>query len=358
MPANVIHIIKHTATQERYFYHGSTKDILGRREYFEARGIHHVEIAPERHTDGKLFGVIGSKSFALRTDAMDNVDAIVIEYPRFPGSIVKLRYQFPGARIYVRSHNAELQHQFHNIAAEFQIGPHGDRSVDRLKRHLGRAWRQGMGDWRCARLADGILAICDWEAEHYWSWMAPRHKIFTVPYFLPHYYQESRPAKAVRKPICVCLSSAAPGPMTLAAVRNFIDIVQQANVTGWRFQITGDVPEDLIPPGSPIERLGFVPDPLAVLEEATCTALMSDLGMGFKTKVLDAARMGCYTLMPPKLFSRQPDEVKPFCLMVKPGDAQAFRNALERSLEPPPETDVNAALRQRAYAVLDQIIYS
>jgi len=120
-----------------------------------------------------------------------------------------------------------------------------------------------------------------------------------------------------------------------------------------RWKVAGELH---VPFDERIETLGYVEDPFALLGRARAVAVLSDLGFGFKTKILDAISSGCWVLTTRRLRARLPLEVQPWCLEVDVGSRQSFEAALERALQPPPGGDPNAELRKRAFGVLDDLV--
>ncbi len=83
-------------------------------------------------------------------------------------------------------------------------------------------------------------------------------------------------------------------------------------------------------------------------------AHLSNLGMGFKTKLLDFVTCGGWLIMRKTLYERQPKEIQPFCIVVHPLTPESFLTALKKAKEPWPDNSrVNDDLRERAFATLD-----
>jgi hypothetical protein len=105
-----------------------------------------------------------------------------------------------------------------------------------------------------------------------------------------------------------------------------------------------------------IERVGFVDDPLKLLKESRAVALLTDYGFGFKTKILEAAECGCWTLVKPLVFQRLPSNVQPYCIVVDKESVAAFLGALVKTFEPLPRGNLNSLLRAQAYGEMDKIM--
>ena len=151
----------------------------------------------------------------------------------------------------------------------------------------------------------------------------------------------------------------------LDAAQGFSRCVRSLGSTSWRFALTGStrvadrwkaVTETHVRVDERIERLGYLEDPFELLGRARAVALLSDLGFGFKTKILDAIESGCWVLTTRRLRRRLPEEVRPWCLEVDPDCGHSFRAALDRALQPVPGGQPNAELRKRAFQVLDDVM--
>src|SRR3546814_14852297 len=100
-----------------------------------------------------------------------------------------LRERYPRARILVRGHNAELLHRLDTIRARWRLG--GGRGWTERLRALGvgkqlRMVRGYLSDeLRCARLADVVVSISDWDARHYWPLLAGSRRTGPAPSFFP-----------------------------------------------------------------------------------------------------------------------------------------------------------------------------
>lgn len=353
MVHRVLHVVKRSYLDPKLSFHGSTKDIAGRSEYFKARGLETMELAPDRHDDCGLLTKL--EGIDLR-----RFDVVVIEYPRFPESVRYVRSMNPRIRVLVRSHNAEFIHHVHTAVGSWAtaLDDWSGRLVKSAKaglHSLVHAVVRGQGDLACGRQADAVLSICDWETSHYWRWVAPTTKVFTVPYYLPRRYTVNGRYAGERQRTCVCLTSAAPGPLVELAAQNFVRLVERAGerARGWSFSVTGKVSAGRGAGNNRVKLLGHIEDPFAVLRGASAMALLSSLGMGFKTKILDAVQEGCYTLVPPRLLRRLPPEVQPFCIAVSPRSVDSFLEGLEATRRPLPADDPNVLLRARAYAAMD-----
>src|SRR5262249_42883354 len=131
----------------------------------------------------------------LQAMDLSDVDAVVMEHPRYPKAMRWLKKTHPRIRMMIRGHNAEAIHQLHTAWAFLTSGLSGGKwrfkgarmTLNNLKDRLGF-------DLSCARLSDYVLSISDWEAVHYWPRITGREKVLVVPYFVPEEYVFHPPA--------------------------------------------------------------------------------------------------------------------------------------------------------------------
>jgi len=345
----VIHIIPDSAVNPRHLYLGSTKEIRCRTEYFKTQGIAFDELIVEHRSDAFLLE-------NLQNLELGQYSAAFFEYPIYPKSLNFLRRKYPHLRLLTRSHNADFYHSLHYVFASLKSSNYG-----KIPLYLAISLINLRLDYLCARRSDFILSITEWEKNNYWKYFTKLSKIVTVPYFLPSSYSEGIPLQLEKKAQCVCLMSTAQGflPFLIDAARGFSKSVEKLEdqCPEWGFCITGDFPENLIKLPERVKRTGFLETPLRILAESRAIALLSDYGMGFKTKLLDAIYYKCYVLVTRKLYQRLPVEVQPYCIVVDINSSSSFKDALERCLEPYPEGNPNEVLRSQAFAALDRIIF-
>jgi len=353
----VLHVLGDKSWKPQFKFLGSTKDIVGRRDYFALRGIEVVELQVKGRHDHICLEL-------LQQMDLSDFDAVLMEHPRYPRSMRYLRKTHPGIVLMIRGHNAELIHQLHTAWAYLQSGVGGWRwRWKRTRMTLKNVLDRFGYDLSCARLADYVLAICDWEAERYWPWFVSRKKILVCPYFVPDSYAVQPPPDLVKVQRCLCTMSADWTPLAHHAAKVLVEVVKQTpqeRVKGWKFAITGDLGKHRdayksLKSAGRIAVMGNVPNPFETMMQSRVLAHLSNLGMGFKTKLLDFVNGGGWILVPRKLYRRQPKEIQPFCIIVDPISPKGLAIALKRARQPwPDNTDVNARLRERAFAALDQ----
>ena len=349
--AKVLHLVPANLNLPELKYHGSTKDIRGRTEYFVARALSADEFCLHREDR------VASESMGLFHDEVRDLrkyEVIIVDIPgTFPKLIATLKRLAPNARVLFRAHNAEYFHRMDYFRAE-------TASSRRLK-YLFAAIRGLIGDLRMVHSADAILSISTWDTENYWRKLAAlsgqKSKIIDVPYFLPDSLLPTRKPGA-KENICVCLGVPhKPSPLIRDSLTRFVESVEKlpSDVrASWRFTATGH-PVEYIGSSKAIEFLGFLETPFDALLGGRAMCLLSDLGRGFKTKILDAAVSDAFTIVPRELYGRLPVLAKPVCIELESVDSSGLEEALMAASKEFPSTDVNRRFRDLAFSSLDSV---
>ena len=351
----VLHVLGERSWEPQFRFLGSTKDILGRRQYFAERGIECRELAVKSRDDDLCLKLLSGMD-------LDGVDAVLMEHPRYPKSLAWLKQTRPDIVRMIRGHNAELIHQLH-VTQAYRICGVGTEAwrAHRISKSLKNARSRLEFDYACARLSDHVLAISDWEARWYWPFVGGLGKVLTSPYFLPDDCVVTPLPESERARRCICLMSADWSPLAQHAAKALIDLVKRTPpslLDGWEFMVTGDLPPDggaeIFDSGGRVRITGRLENPFDVMVQSRALAHLSNLGMGFKTKLLDFVQCGGWVLLPRRLYGRQPRELRPFCIVVDPSSPESLARALKKAATPWPDAgDVNGSLRRRAYRALD-----
>ncbi len=352
----VLHVLGDKSWKPQYKYLGSTKDIVGRRDYFESRGIECVELLVKGRQDIYCLA-------DLQAMDLSDIDAVLMEHPRYPKAMRYLRQTHPHIVQMIRGHNAELIHQVHTSFAYMKSGLAGFRWRFKRARMSARFALERLAfDVACGRQADYVLAIADWEAEHYWPRIVPARKVLTCPYFLPESYLEPQATKPKVHRV-ICAMSADWSPLAHDAAKVLVGLVERATpdqLGGWKFMVTGDLGKHkpnykAMEASGRVMVTGNLANPFEKTKQARVLAHLSNLGMGFKTKLLDFVHYGGWVMMPRKLYERQPEEIRPFCIVVDPVTPEGLSKALIAAKKPWPDPkDVNDKLRERAFSAMDK----
>src|SRR3546814_10560354 len=99
----VLHVVKPSYLDPALLYHGSTKDILGRRNYFADRGfrVDELVVPPKQEREGHAIRTLMARRGV-------EYDAVFIEYLLYPELMAYLRERYPRARR-SEEHTPELQ---------------------------------------------------------------------------------------------------------------------------------------------------------------------------------------------------------------------------------------------------------
>jgi SAM-dependent methyltransferase len=351
----ILHVVPDSINNTRKIFIGSTKDVLGRSEYFDARPHCVRQFVSVGRSDDEVLAMLGDAD-------LRECRAVLFEYEMYVRSLAFLKQNYPGIGRLVRAHNANLPHlvdQFHGKLRMIEDRRETDLARATSAIHLALA--RFRLDGQCAELADAILPICHWEADHYWGQLTAAEKVVTVPYFVPRPFVEQIPSRPRRN---VCLFAMGTGSSMAAllydAGRNAVELVNAlpADVAAeWDFQITGNLkPPDVLGALGRLKPTGLVASPLPLLAEARAVAIPSDLGMGFKTKILEAILAGCWVLVTEEVHARLPEAVRPWCLLLDPRSPARFAETLHQCAGPPPSGDPNARLRDEAFRGLDRVL--
>lgn len=346
----ILHVIPHTATDQKYRYLGSTKDIRGRTEYFRVRGFMCDELVTQRN-DCVLLA-------KMRDRVMYSYDACIFEFPVYPKTIAYLKKVYPNMCLIVRSHNAEFLHKLHYAWTQLTVM----KNVRAAFSAFCMSFVMLCNEYQCGRWADYIITIAAWEAEVYWRILTRKEKAITVPYFLPACYENDLPADmpAKKNKIALLMSvTSGTWPLLLDAFHWFARLattVPAAVKKKWHFVVTGVLPQHLRN-HEDLTYVGFLKSPLPLLCESRALSLISNYGFGFKTKILDALRCNCYVLVTKKLYDRLPEEVIPYCIVVNPRKSQSLQSALDKMERPFPKSSPNEKLKSRAFKALDTILH-
>ncbi len=338
MTLRVLHIVPDSVNRPDLFYLGTTKDIECRREYFRARGMVVQERAVIRRDD-KMRDQLAASPW------VSPIDIIFWDVPGFyPRSVAFLLEREPRARLLVRSFNAEVPHRLDYA----RVTP-GWRAKGEFLRQAAAFF---FYDRWLGRVAQAVLPISDWDAG-YWRRMSARARVAPVPYFLPDLYERRLP-RGSKENLCVCVGSVRPGVFIDDATWQFISMVDglKGKIPDWRFAVTSS--RFSLRVKGRVEFWGFDESPFRFLSAARALALLSPLGRGFKTKILDAIAAGAAALVPPDLFRRMPEELKPFCRVVRRGVPADLARALE-TLPVGTRGSPNEDLRRRAFTALDRV---
>lgn len=352
----VLHVVPDSVANPIQFYLGSTKDIRGRTEYFQRRGIPFDEIQVEGRSDASLLT-------SIRKIDLNSYSVIFYETSLYPKTMDFVRRKYPHLVQVTRSINADFYHWLDYVKANLRypkalLSP---KMILNSFRWLFAAFDRLVLGYVCARYSDYVLSIVEWEKEHYWKYLAGEKKVKNLPYFLPAIY-EREVERSVKKLQCVCLLSSTVGtvPFQRDLVSNFSTAIKHLgnDLSDWLFYVTGDAAQLNLNVANRVQPTGFLDSPFPLLIESRAVALLSNFGFGFKTKIIDAIQCECFMLVPEKLYARLPGEIQPYCIVVDINSADSFRQALEQSRAVYPLGAPNDVFKEQAFQALDEIFFA
>jgi hypothetical protein len=280
---------------------------------------------------------------------------LMIEYSLWPALQAKAKRQFPHLNVHVRTHNAEAYHYLHRNTR---------RRLDYAKPRLWRKFGELIArDSRSRRNADRLLGISRWDDTNYWRWLPGAAPIEYLPYFSPWPFVrpqvEPRPW-AQRRPTIVSMGGNFD-PSGLVNVANFNALAKQLPVISnepWSFQLTwwSQWHQKVPAVNANVEILRQCDEPWDLLCDVRALAVLTHLGFGFKTTIVDGLAAGCHVIVHPRLAHRLPSDVANLCLVCDPSN-DAHMARLARTLSMPPAAhEINSHLRHQAGTALSAVI--
>jgi hypothetical protein len=96
-------------------------------------------------------------------------------------------------------------------------------------------------------------------------------------------------------------------------------------------------------------------EPWDLLCQSRAMAVLTPLGFGFKTTVVDGLAAGCHVIIHPKLADRLPQQVKQLCLICDPSREQDVIKLSDSLSLPPKPHGLNQQLCEMVVADLRSI---
>jgi hypothetical protein len=298
----------------------------------------------------KAIGYELSKPETIRPHINGETRHILIEYSLWPDFLKMFRVQYPLLKVYIRTHNAEAYQHLHRAADDFR----DYCNLGIWRRCMELLWR----DVRCRQRADMLLGISEWDNANYWKWLPGGSPIRYLPYFSPWPYLRSQ-VKAepwdLRKRAILSMGGNFD-PSGNANVANFDMLAMKLSsilqnewsfVLTWWSQWHQRVPDV----SNKVDVLRECAEPWDLLCQVRALAVLTPLGFGFKTTIMDGLAAGCHVIVHPRLARRLPHQVRELCLVCDPScDDDVAR--LENSLSSEPErNNINQQSQEMAVDV-------
>ena len=352
----VLHVLPDSINNEKKLYLGTTKDVRSRTQYFCSRNIPVIEYISTDRSDVETLTMLMQRNLSLCA-------AVVFEFETYTLSLQYLKQVHPHILRVSRSINANLPHFIDNYRGrERMLADGGGESDTEPMAELERAISRYNIDLDVSKYSDYVLSISQWETDHYWRRLPSSGNVVTVPYFIADNYnrQLNRNENKKNQFVCFMGTGGEITPLLYDAGKNTVDLINalpDATASDWLFIITGRLrPTDIFGNLGRVISTGRVENPYQILVESKVVSILSDLGMGFKTKILEAVEAGCWVFVTQSLYDRLPQEVLSASVVIDILSPDTLRDALERCAnQPPPEIKANADLQKKAYASLDEI---
>ena len=280
---------------------------------------------------------------------------IILYYSFMPEVLSRLGAEIPNARLYVRTVNAEAFQHWQR--AEVGWWP----SYENLRSIYG-CLRLARRDIRCKKTAHALLGISDWDNRNYWQRLPGRATVHDVPYSCP--WPRVRPKVEPmpwnhrdRKMVCLAGGRDAIGRTMLEGFNRLADATASSDAfDDWAFEVSPGVLKSEQPDtlSKHVSRMEYLEEPWDLLCSVRALAVLTPLGFGFKTTIVDAMAAGCHVLAHPVLVNRLPAEIGSRCIAFDPRKP-IVPHTLASMLNAQPDTrGINDALQLHAKNQLSQ----
>ena len=273
---------------------------------------------------------------------------IIVYYSFHPELVVSLRRALPLAKLFVRTVNAEAFQHWQRARVGFVP------SYANLRKIYG-AFRLGWRDAMCKRHAHVLLGISEWDNRIYWRRLPGQAEIVDVPYQCPwpHIRPQVTPMDwAIRRNEIVCLAGGRD-PIGRTMVEGFSRMANalggSSAFIGWKFSLSPGLlgGEEVPDISAKVERMTALLEPWDLLCSVKVLAVLTPLGYGSKTTIIDALAAGCHVLVHPVLARRLPPNLRQACIEYSDKCAPN-RETLANALAAQPTNSAIPTLRNNA----------
>jgi hypothetical protein len=269
----------------------------------------------------------------------------LVEFSLYPRIVRRLKQRAPQACVAVRAINLEPLQHFDDYGWWPPRGP--------LWTLYGMARLLAM-DIAVKRTADVILSINDWENHVYWRRLPGKARLEWLPYRCPDHLLPLRPLPYEQRHVIACLPTSQKNRKSWDLVVRFLRFAKEMKRRGSpdEFVVTGALRDWGLPDCPEVKFAGFIADQAAFLGECKAVAVLSPLGYGIKTTIIDGLTAGAHVLAHPDLVRRNPAAVRPFLSPVD-GDCPQDVLAVDGILAAAPRgAELHRELCEQADAVL------
>lgn len=290
---------------------------------------------------------------SLLDSCTKEVTHLIMHYSWWPELLRTIKRKAPWIKLLVRTVNAEALQHF--TRSEITLRPtYGNlRSIYGTLRLL---WR----DIKCRNVAHSLMGISDWDDKHYWKWLPGSATIDYMPYFSPWPYLRAnvKPLPWHERAKSILAMPGGCDPIGRSIVAGFIALAQhfsgEDRNRDWKFLLSpgvikGKIEHRLPAEVSSIERMD---EPWDALCSVRAVAVLTPLGFGMKTSIVDGLAAGCHVLVHPALAKRLPEEIVQHCILCDPDQRNKITDIIKRLSEPPEDCRINERLKRQTRDVL------
>ncbi|XGB41396.1 MAG: hypothetical protein LVS60_13985 [Nodosilinea sp. LVE1205-7] len=281
---------------------------------------------------------------------------VIFHYSFWPNLVKEVKFRYSKFNVIVRCINAEAFQHWHRFNITFSLSYHNIRNIYGSLRLL-------LQDQKCRYFTDHLLGISEWDNQHYWNFLPGSSKVHYCPYHSPwpqlHPHVQPTPWSARYNKV-VCLAGGRDS-IGLSQVQNFVKFArsvksQQLSVD-WNFELSpgvyrSDQPLDL----EPVQLMSSLDEPWDLLCKIKVLAILTPLGFGTKTTIIDALAAGCHVLVDKNLAQRLPNNVQKLCHAVDMSKPRSFLGLMEQVFQEPKVHHINDELFAQAQAALENVL--
>lgn len=317
---------------------GNWKDLQGRRILFNELGIECPLIG---------FGVDDPSAVIPSIDFLPT--DIMLEYSARPDFMQALCQQFPETRIHLRMHNAEAFQHWHRLSPTWIPTKQNLRSVYGTVR---LAWL----DRKSVEIAHSRFGISEWDNENYWRWLS-RKPMKHLPYFCPWPWLQPEIANVAyeNRPHQIICMPGGGDRLSQQQTRLFDKVagmIQTADLSTKReFLLSKGLLGSSTSPLDNAKRIDIA-EPWKILTESRAVAVLTDLGFGMKTTIIDGLAAGAHVLVHSGLINRLPEAIANAVVPVDVNLQNLGRILAERLSKPPEDATINLKLMRQAKTLM------
>jgi len=332
---NVLHVISRQILDNKY--HGAYKDVISRVHFLQNNDmVVYQSCIPEELKNQQQFRILLKKK-----------THVLIEYTYHGTLAMAIRKHDPTIAIAVRSHNIEPLQHLDNYGWWPEKGP--------LWMFYGMS-RLFLQDLKSKKFSTAFFSINSWENEVYWNLLpGGRSKVKWLPYYCPDHMIKDQVCSNLNRKRIACVPTSQKNRKSLEMVNKFLKFVQtmKGNGSKYEFVITGKIDKWELPKSSYVKMTGFIDDLPSFLNQCKAVAMLSPLGFGLKTTMVDALASGVGVIAHPDLLKRCPDSVRKmsFGLDSNGFDFEKVNMYLDR-IDTEQAVKLNSDFRERNHKIL------